>query len=300
MLDSYGGILLAVPLEHGWKWLAIIVGRVGSGWFLLEQPNVIDVFFWGDLRRRNEEWKLVLMWSRGGWIELQLEQSGTLAQPKPFTPHGMWSTLYTDNFAWPSLRPSLFFWKKTLGEIFGLFIWVYLCVSFGKPICNEISNSSRWLGNLEVFLFGRWSRILTSGTPGPSKQPFHRTSLTQLKGHWEWCTRRTDWNSFCTREVASASMSHQRGDRRSGGMRTSGQSVWKVTGCLKGGWNHQTLWNTLEIMHNILATKALTCFHNSSFFRTLFKDWSLWMVTGNICQGIQWNVFKCCEGRLNH
>ena len=127
----------------------------------------------------------------------------------------MWSTLYTDNFGM-TVAASLvvLFGRKPLGEIFGLFIWVYLCVSFGKPICNEISNSSRWLGNLEVFLFGRWSRILTFGTPGPSKQPFHRTSLTQLKGHWEWFARRTDWNAFCTREVASASMSHQRGDRR--------------------------------------------------------------------------------------
>lgn len=36
--------------------------------------------------------------------------------------------LHLDNFAWPSLRRSLFFWKKNVGEIFGLFIEEFIFV----------------------------------------------------------------------------------------------------------------------------------------------------------------------------
>ena len=73
-------------------------------------------------------------------------------------------------------RRSLLFCKRRLwgrSLDFGLLIWVYLCVSFGKPICNEIYNSSlyRWFGNLDFFCLVGDPRSLLLEHRAPANNP---------------------------------------------------------------------------------------------------------------------------------
>ena len=155
-------------------------------------------------------------------------------------------------------RRSLLFCKRRLwgrSLDFGLLIWVYLCVSFGKPICNEIYNSSWiffvWLVIPDPYF---WNTGLQQTTRSPNIAEMTQRSLRMVRKK-NWLERYLyAWSGFRKHVTPERRSKIGRDENEWLGCHLFNQdfevfpscTFWSTDGLW--GWSHQTLWNTLEII----------------------------------------------------